>query len=76
MSLLKYIKENQRNVDGTFTIEAQQMRKLREERVMMRRMLWRLMSLFKFKADVYLVKTKDCKPYRAAKEFFNDRRAK
>lgn len=76
MSLIKFIRENQQNEDGSYTVSAQQMRKLREERAHTRKMLWRLMSLFKVKADVYLVKTKDCKPYRAAKAFFNDRRAK
>ena len=76
MSLLRYIRENQRNVDGTYTVEALQMRHLREELALQRRLIWKLMREFKRNADKYLIPTRWSRAYRAVKAYFIDRRAK
>lgn len=73
MSLLRYIRDNQRNEDGSYTVTHEQMRTLRRDAITLRRLAWKLMREFKRRADVQIIYTKWVKPYRAMKAYFKDR---
>lgn len=68
--IFRYILQNCRNPDGSFTITEHEMRSLRIEYVTVRRLAFKLMREFKRQADKYLIPTRWNWPYRAVKDFF------
>ena len=76
MSLTEFIRGITRNQDGSVTLTADELQKLLDRLDRAESLLADLVAEFKQKADVYCIKTRWNKPYRAAKAYFTERGGK
>lgn len=75
MHLIKYIKANQRNSDGTYLVTEDQLYLIRKQNVELRRMSFRLMIAFEVLSHRYLIPTLWNKPYLSIKRYFLEGKA-